>query len=682
MTEIIIVVAILLIAMGIMAFWLKNTLKGTESKVDDSLIQELQEKRDIAAQVPLLKETVESLKANIVKNNIERDNLKLNISSKDVVIAELNKDKSELHKETSEAKQRREELKEENKNLIKLLREANENIVLHKSTIDKREHDVNLITSEKSKDNKNHIERISILQGENKETKEELANLKSVHTGLINKNSETGRQSAKAESELEAQKKIIVKVENINKDQEEELANLKSVHTGLINKNSETGRQLAKAESELEAQKKIIVKVENINKNQEEDIHLFKNKQEELVELNSQTRSQKSALQADLNAQEKNNKKLKEDFEEQGKKLELKLGEIMQNTLDSKIKKFDESSIKGLDGLLKPFRENLSTFQKKVEQQQESSIEKFASLSKEIENVSKIGLTIGKEAENLATALKGKKQMQGSWGEMILESVLEHSGLLKGTHYETQASYRDSEGNSKRPDVVVNLPQERTVIIDSKVSLNDYEKYIRAESEEEQMLASKLMVSAFKNHIDILAKKDYTEYKIGTLQYVFMFVPIEGAFATAVQQDPKLYEYALQKNIAIVNPSTLTISLKTIYLYWQSEQSSTLAVKLFEEAGKLYDKMDGFAKSFKKIGNQLQTVNRTYDDAHKKLTEGTGNVLGRVENLKQLGARTKGKLKDSIEFQSSELDMDDVEVVIIENSELDIPKIENILKKD
>ena len=411
-------------------------------------------------------------------------------------------------------------------------------------------------------------------------------------------------------------------------------------------------------------------------KNESEQIHA---KYMALIETNSVLRSEKSKIEADLEAQEKNNQKLKDDFNEQSKRLELKLNEIMQNTLDSKIKKFDETSIKGLGDLLKPFKENLDTFKKKVEEQQESSIEKFASLSKEIEGVSKIGLSIGKEAENLATALKGKKQQQGSWGEMILESVLEHSGLLKDTHYETQSSYRDSEGNTKRPDVVIKLPQERTIIVDSKVSLNDYNQFIQAESEEEQNISKKAMVTAFKNHIDTLADKDYTEYKIGTLQYVFMFIPIEGAFSTAVQADPHLYEYALQKNIAIVNPSTLTVSLRTIYLYWQSEQSSTLAIKLFEEAGKLYDKMDNFAKSFKKIGTQLQTVNKTYDDAHKKLTEGTGNVLGRVEKLKHLGARTKGKLKDSIDFQAVELDMDDIEVTMLENNNKDIVDTEELV---
>lgn len=317
-----------------------------------------------------------------------------------------------------------------------------------------------------------------------------------------------------------------------------------------------------------------------ITKNQEltSTIDSLDNKIDFLTENNAQVRAKNAELVSSLNAQQENNVKLKVEFEEQGKKLELKLNEIMQNNLESKLKKFDETSIKSLDSILKPFKENIESFKKKIEDSQESSVKKFAELSKEIEQVTKAGMNISKEAENLTKALKGKKQTQGSWGEMILESVLEYSGLLKDVHYHTQQSYKDEQGSTKRPDVVIKLPQERTMIIDSKVSLNDYDSYIRAETEEERVISINNMVISFKNHIDTLDSKDYAHYKIGTLQYVFMFVPIEGAFALAVQRDPTLYEYALKKHIAIVNPSTLTVSLRTIYLYWQSEQSNSLTV--------------------------------------------------------------------------------------------------------
>ncbi len=387
---------------------------------------------------------------------------------------------------------------------------------------------------------------------------------------------------------------------------------------------------------------------------------LKQEKNEQLIE--------KAILQAQLKAGEEGSRKLKDDFDEQSRRLELKLNQIMQQTLDSKIKKFDETSLKSMDGILKPFKENLDAFKRKVEESSENSTKKFAELSKEIELVTKAGLHIGKEAENLTKALKGKKQTQGSWGEMILESVLEYSGLHKGTHYETQESYKDEAGKTKRPDVVIKLPQDRSIIIDSKVSLNDYERYISADSDEERNIAAKAVSSAFKNHIDTLNSKDYAHYKIGTLQYVFMFVPIEGAFALAISENPGLYEYALNKHIAIVNPSTLTVSLRTIYLYWQSEQSSSNAMQMFNVAGKLYDKMVLFSDNFSKIGDQLQTAASTYEKAKNQLAYGSGNLMKRVDELKNLGAKTTKSLKNS-KLDYHDFDDEEIEVKFISEKE-------------
>ncbi len=372
--------------------------------------------------------------------------------------------------------------------------------------------------------------------------------------------------------------------------------------------------------------------------------------------------SEKSKAEARWQAQKESNEKLQEDFLSQSQKLELRLNEIMQKNLDSKIKKFDTTSLQSMHDVLKPFKENLDDFKHKVEASQEHATIKFAKLSKEIEQVTKAGMHIGKEAENLAQALKGKKQMQGSWGEMILESVLEYSGLHRGTHYITQESYKDEMGKMKRPDVIIKLPQDRSIIIDSKVSLNDYDRYIRAESEATRMIAAKGVVNAFKNHIDTLDSKDYAHYQVGTLQYVFMFVPIEGAFALAIQENPSLYEYALDKHIAIVNPSTLTVSLRTIYLYWQSEQSNSNAIKMFQVAGKLYDKMANFADNFNRVGDQIQTLEHTYEKAKIQLTEGGGNVMKRVEELKTLGAKTTKSLK-STKLNYDDFDKEEVDVI-------------------
>lgn len=404
-----------------------------------------------------------------------------------------------------------------------------------------------------------------------------------------------------------------------------------------------------------------------ISELQNENVKIL-NENKILKDLNIEYKIEISSLKKNIELEKESKKIIKDDFEEQSKKLELKLNEIMQSSLEKRLQKFDENSIKNLDTILKPFKENLEGFKKKVEESQDLSIKKFAELSKEIEYVTLSGLNITKEAQNLTEALKGKKQTQGSWGEMILESVLEYSGLLKNIHYFTQESFKDEDGKTKRPDVIIKLPQNRSMIIDSKVSLNDYDEYIRAQTDEQRAISLNNIVNAFKNHIDTLDSKDYAHYDMGTLQYVFMFIPIEGAFSLAVQKDPSLYEYALKKHIAIVNPSTLTISLRTIYLYWQSEQSSSLAGKLFDEAGKLYDKMAGFAENFSRIKNQINTLSNTYESASRQLSEGSGNILNRVENLKKLGAKTTKTLKDSkVDFD----DFDDSieEILMIEDKD-------------
>ncbi len=431
-------------------------------------------------------------------------------------------------------------------------------------------------------------------------------------------------------------------------------------------------RSKKKSEQELQRTQLLLQEEQQKRFSAESELKLLKERLAELSASAASLQEERNRLtkeatlaQAKAQAMQEANAKLTEHYEQQSKKLELRLNEIMQKNLDKKIEKFDENSTKALQNILKPFKENIENFKKKVEESQEKSIQRFAALSKEIENIAKASMNISAEAQNLAEALKGKKQSTGAWGEMILDTVLEYSGLLNGIHYEKQNSYRDESGNMKRPDVVIKLPQGRSIVIDSKVSLVDYDEFVRAQSDEERTIAAKKLAQDFKNHIDTLASKDYTHYDLGTLQYVFMFVPIEGAFATALQYDGTLYEYALKKHIAIVTPSTLTVSLRTIYLYWQSEKSSEYALKLFEEAGKLYDKVTVFATTFEKIGAQLQTVQKSYDQAYNQLAKGGGNVLKRVANLKTLGAKTTKNLKTT-KIEYDDFESEDVSIELLE----------------
>jgi DNA recombination protein RmuC len=248
---------------------------------------------------------------------------------------------------------------------------------------------------------------------------------------------------------------------------------------------------------------------------------------------------------------------------------------------------------------------------------------------------------------------------------MILDSVLESSGLIKGEHFLKQESFRDDESELKRPDVVIKLPQKRSIIIDSKVSLTNYDKYIYAKNDNERNLYLDALSKDIKAHIDILSSKDYSRYALGTLQYIFMFVPIEGALASALNHDKGLFEYALKKNIAIVTPSTLMVTLRTIYIYWQSEKANKNSERLFDEAGKLYDKIVVFVDTFVKVGNQIETLKKSYDKSLSQLKYGSGNILTRVAKLKELGAKTAKNLQDSkIEYDS--FDTDELEVEVLE----------------
>ena len=369
-------------------------------------------------------------------------------------------------------------------------------------------------------------------------------------------------------------------------------------------------------------------------------------------------------IEAQYKAQIEKHEALKDAFLEQKKALKEEMSNTMQKLLESKLEKFDETSIKGLEMILKPFSENIEGFKKRIEENQKESGERVAALSKEIELMIKAGISIGEEASNLTKALKGDKQTQGRWGEMVLESVLEKSGLLKNDHYTIQENYKDENGKDKRPDVIVKLPGERSIVIDSKVSLVDYDRFIGGASDEERNIAAAGIAKAFRNHIDTLHGKEYIEYDVGTLQYVFMFVPIEGAYAVAVRHDPHLYEYALKKHIIIVYPSTLVVSLKTIYLYWQREKSDIAVELIYQEAGKLYEKVYGFVETFERVGKQLETVNLSYQKAKIQLYDGSGNILTRSEKLRELGAKTTKNLK-SLKVKNSQLAIEDEEMEIV-----------------
>ena len=291
------------------------------------------------------------------------------------------------------------------------------------------------------------------------------------------------------------------------------------------------------------------------------------------------------------------------------------------------------------------------------------------SLRTQVKQLHSLNQKINEEAANLTRALKGDKKAQGNWGEMILERVLERSGLRKGEEYVTQGSFTSDDGRRLRPDVVIHLPEGKDVVVDSKVSLVAYDTYAAAESEDEQLIALKSHVEAVRNHIKSLSEKDYSQLEgLRSLDFVLMFMPIEAAFVAAFQHDEKLFSDAFEQNIIVVTPTTLLATLRTIENIWRHERQNRYSRDLADRAGKVYDKLRVFVEDMEKLGKQLHTANATYDKAMNGLTRGRGNLIAQANRFTDLGVRVKKELPKSI-LESAELETGDVtEPALIEEA--------------
>ena len=341
-------------------------------------------------------------------------------------------------------------------------------------------------------------------------------------------------------------------------------------------------------------------------------------------------------------------------------------GEIFE----SKQKTFKHQSEEQLSQLLKPLGERLKDFQNRVETAySEESKERF-SLRNELKHLRDLNARMSQEAINLTNALKGESKTQGTWGEIVLERVLEKSGLVKGREYEVQLSLKSDEGRRYQPDVVVHLPEGKDIIVDSKVSLTAYERFCSAEDEAEQMLQAAAHVQSLRQHVKQLGEKDYQNLMgVRSLDFVLMFVPIEAAFSMALQSDDGLFGDAFDQNIIIVTPSTLLVTLRTIQNIWRYEHQSANAQEIANKAGSLYDKLVGFVGDLELVGARLASAQNAYDDAHKKLSSGRGNLLRRAESMRALGVSASKKLpkhliEEAATDASSLLDSAEDEVTI------------------
>jgi DNA recombination protein RmuC len=344
--------------------------------------------------------------------------------------------------------------------------------------------------------------------------------------------------------------------------------------------------------------------------------------------------------------------KLKEqekNIEEVQKKFSIEFENLANRILEEKSKKFTEQNRTNIDDILKPLNERIKEFEKRVNEVYISETRERASLSEQLRMLHELNQQMTKEANNLTKALKGDSKTLGNWGEFILESILEKSGLEKGREFTIQESIRSEDGSLLRPDVIIKLPENKHMIIDSKASLNAYEMYSSAEDETEKQRYLNEHINSIKNHIKRLSPKSYQNlYGLESLDFVLMFIPIEPAFALAVQYESNIFNEAFERNIVIVSPSTLLATLRTIASIWKQEKQNRNALEIAKQCGELYDKFTGFVEDLINIGNSIKSTRENYDKAMNKLSEGRGNLIRRVENIKQLGAKSTKSLPNTL----------------------------------
>ena len=322
----------------------------------------------------------------------------------------------------------------------------------------------------------------------------------------------------------------------------------------------------------------------------------------------------------------------------------LEFKNLANDIIDEKTKKINELNKESLSNILNPLKENLDKFERKVDSSNKNAIEFNAILKSEIEHLKNETLKIRNDANNLANALKGESKTQGDWGEHILENILNSAGLEKNIHYEKEKNIKNENLENQRPDYVVKLPEDKCIIIDSKVSLVSYVKYYNSEDEEEKKIYLKDHLKSINTHITTLSNKNYQDLDINQPDYILMFMANEPAFKLAVLEEESLYNKAIDKNILIVTSSTLYATLKTVAYMWKQDKSNKNAIEIARQAGSLYDKFHSFTDDLIKIGHNLNTTKNTYNDAMNKLTEGKDNLIRKTERLRELGAKTRKKI--------------------------------------
>ncbi|WP_207533485.1 DNA recombination protein RmuC [Desertivirga arenae] len=378
----------------------------------------------------------------------------------------------------------------------------------------------------------------------------------------------------------------------------------------------------------------------------EEKDRLYQELQEERQKLSDINQSYESTKTFYV-AQQQKIAEQKADIEKLQDKFTKDFEFIASKILEEKSKRFTETNKLNLDQLLNPLKENIKAFEDKVEKVYKTESDERNVLKGEITKLMELNKQISQEAHNLTKALRSDTKKQGNWGELILDRVLEASGLVKGENFIKQSVFRDEDGGRQLPDVIINLPDKKHLIIDSKVSLLAYERLMNCDDEFEKDQHLNDHIHSIKSHIKNLSSKNYNHLNtINSPDFVLLFIPIESSFAIAIQHDIELFEFAWSKRVVMVTPSTLLATLKTIASIWKQEQQTQNAIEIATKAGALYDKFVGFITDLKRVGESLDKARESYSDAFGKLSSGNGNLVSRVENLRKLGAKTNKQLEE------------------------------------
>jgi DNA recombination protein RmuC len=368
--------------------------------------------------------------------------------------------------------------------------------------------------------------------------------------------------------------------------------------------------------------------------------------------INSASEAEIKNLKEKLDGQKEEMNKLQEKFT-------LEFENLATKILKSNTSEFAESNQKRLDQILDPLKEKIVSFEKQVQEKYIDEAKERSKLEERIIELTKLSHTMSEEAHNLTTALKGDNKTQGNWGEMVLERILEASGLEKGREYTVQHSTENWEGSRIQPDVVINLPDDKHIIVDSKVSLTAYQQLVSAEHEEDRQRFVKAHVLSLKSHIKSLSEKNYQSAKgVNSPDFVLLFMNSEPGFSTALKADQELWAYAWERKIVLVTPSTLLATLRTISSIWKHERQTQNAIDIAEQSGRLYDKFVGFVEDLEKVKRGINQSNDAYEAAMNKLKNGSGNLIGRVEKIKKLGAKTNKSLSRELLNEESEEELE------------------------